>query len=118
MKDMFKQAVPILKTLGRDPVTFRTRDINEGEESLWDKLQHGKSYYVDTDTGTIAEDQHQEKVYRQADALEDSILFPDEGNALFKLNSNTLAKLEVRMPNAEYVTLRTRPGHRRRDRPV
>ena len=99
MKDMFKQAVPILKTLARDPVTFRTGDIREGEESLWNIIQHGQSYYVDTNTGTIAEDQHQDLFYNEADALEDCILFPDEGNALFKPNSNALAKLEGRMPN-------------------
>ena len=99
MKDMFKQAIPILKTLARDPVTFRTRDIKEGEESLWNMIQHGQSYYVDTNTGTIAEDQHQDLFYNEADALEDCILFPDEGNALFKPNSNALAKLEERVPN-------------------
>ena len=99
MKDMYKQAVPLLKTLARDPVTFRTRDMKEGEESLWDTIQHGQSYYVDANTGTIAEDQHQDLFYNEADALEDCILFPDEGNALFKPNSNALAKLEGQMPN-------------------
>lgn len=99
MKDMYKQAVPILKTLARDPVTFRTRDIEQGEESLWDIVQHGQSYYVETNTGKTAEDQHQELFYNEADALEDCILLPDEGNALFKPNSNALAKLEGRMPN-------------------
>ena len=99
MKDMFKQAVPILKTLARDPVTFRTRDAKEGEDTLWDLIQRGSSVYVDVETQTIAEDQHEELFYSEADALEDLILFPDEANALFKPNANALQKIEGRVPN-------------------
>ena len=93
-----------MKTLSRDPVTFRTRDTKGGEETLWDMVQRGRSQFIDLERRTIAEDQHDELFYNEADALEDRILFPQEHtekNPLFKPSqgSNAVNKLENSLPN-------------------
>ena len=101
LKDMWKPAASILKSLARDPETSRTRDAKEGEETLWDLIQRSKSHFIDTKTQTIAEDQHEDIFYSEADALEDCILFPvdNQESALFKPNSNAIDKLLGKVPN-------------------
>lgn len=102
MKDMYKQAAPIMKTIHRDPDTFRPRDAKAGEETLWDLVQRSKSQFIDTETQTVAEDQLEYLFYSEADALEDYILFPDEhleGDTVYRPHANALEKLARKGPN-------------------
>lgn len=78
LKDLYRPAAPILKTLTRDPETFRTRDAMEGEETIRDMIQRGKSHFIDTERQVVAENQHEDLFYNEADGLEDMVLFPEE----------------------------------------
>lgn len=102
MKDMYKQAAPIMKTIHRDPDTFRPRDAKAGEKTLWDLVQRSKSQFIDTKTQSVAEDQLEYLFYSEADALEDYILFPDEhleGDIVYRPHVNALEKLAGKAPN-------------------
>lgn len=84
MRDLYNPAAATLKTITRDPVTFRTRDIKPGDEvmSIWDEIQRGRSHLLNPKGRTLeeqfAEDPHASKFYNEADMLEDAILFPEE----------------------------------------
>ena len=99
---MYARAAPILKSLAREPETFRTRDAREGEETILDTIMRGKPQWMDMARQTVAEKRHDEIFYNEADALEDLVLFPEEqsgGSALFKPSKSAVEKLVGRVPN-------------------
>ncbi|MCJ1457569.1 hypothetical protein MMC28_007937 [Mycoblastus sanguinarius] len=95
---MYRPAAPILKTITRDPITFRTRDIKPGEQvnSIWDEVLRGQSRMINTEGKTLesqlAEDLHESKFYNEADAVEDAVLFPEE---ISKGELNALSKVSL-----------------------
>ena len=102
MKDVYAQAAPILKSLAREPKTFRTRDARDGEESIWDTIVRGKSQFIDIEQQEVSEDQLEEIFYNEADAMEDLVLFPTEstaGEALFKPSKSAVDKLVGSVPD-------------------
>ncbi|KAL8954154.1 MAG: hypothetical protein Q9222_000038 [Ikaeria aurantiellina] len=102
LNDGYEPAAYILKTLARGSGTSRTRNAKEGEETLWDELQRGKSQFIDMDRQAVSEDQHEDLFYNEADALEDTILFPEEHGktqSLFKPSANAVNELENSRPN-------------------
>ena len=89
---------------------MRTRDIRPVEEvnSIWDDIQCGHMCIVNTD-GKFAEGEQGEaddipKLYKQADSLEDAILFPEEVSedncvTLYKGKTNDLEKFVTSDPD-------------------
>ncbi|KAK4693776.1 hypothetical protein P7C71_g3680, partial [Lecanoromycetidae sp. Uapishka_2] len=83
-QDRYNPAAATLKTITRDPVTFRTRDIRLGEDvtSIWDEVQRDREPDPDGETleSQIIDDADKSKsyFYNEADMLEDAVLFPEE----------------------------------------
>lgn len=94
-----------MRTIVRDPTTFRARDKKPGEDAvtLWDEVSES-TFHISTmaydDDGDDEEDKRRRdwKVfYNEADALQDAVLFPDELNttdavAKFRMISNTVSQ--------------------------
>ncbi len=84
MDDLYIPAASTLRTITRDLVTFRTRDIKPGEdvESIWDEIERRPGHVLNPRGETletqIAEDFPQHVFYNEADVLEDAVLFPEE----------------------------------------
>ena len=84
MRDLYNPAESVLRTITRDSVTLRARDIKPGEvvDSVWDTIQKGKmsSWMVDNGTRerTECHEPDLSKYYNEADVLEDAILFPEQ----------------------------------------
>ena len=84
MRDLYNPAESVLRTITRDAVTLRARDIKPGEvvDSVWDTVQKGKmsSWKVDNRTRerTESHEPDMSKYYNEADVLEDAILFPEQ----------------------------------------
>ena len=84
MRDLYNPAASTLKTITRDPLTFRTRDIKAGEDvkSIWDEIQGGRGYVLNPSSPTLKprdiDDVAKSKFYNEADMLEDAVLFPEE----------------------------------------
>lgn len=84
MQDFYNPAASTLKTITRDPATFRTRDIKPGEDvkSIWDEIRRGRGCVLNPDGTTlksqIVDDPDKSKFYNKADMLEDTVLFPEE----------------------------------------
>ncbi|KAI9694857.1 MAG: hypothetical protein M1822_000473 [Bathelium mastoideum] len=103
--DFYRAALPILKTLTRDQTTGRYRDIRPGEsvDSLADDLTGPHSNFrfgKNLDKETAPEGLW----YHEADALEDSILFPEEtyrkgSSALVKTKPNRLTQWDEQGPD-------------------
>lgn len=93
---------PILKTLTIDNDTGRVRDIrpDENAKSMWDEM--GKNitdYRWQSSNGQFFEDIPRSLLYTEADALEESILFPEntlDGKVSKRFNTveNDLTKFE------------------------
>ena len=83
-RDLYNPAESVLRTITRDTVTLRARDIKPGEvvDSVWDTIQKGKmsSWMVDNATreSTECHEPDLSKYYNEADVLEDAILFPEQ----------------------------------------
>ncbi len=83
-RDLYNPAESVLRTITRDTVTFRARDIKPGEQvdSIWDTIQKGRmsSWGVESNTREPKEFQEPDlsKFYNEADVLEDAILFPEQ----------------------------------------
>lgn len=83
---------PVLDTITRDPITKRARDLRPGsdEESIFQRLTGSKAQHMfgnafkthsaDDLNETLDPKLAYSLFYNEADALEDSILFPDEFN--------------------------------------
>ncbi|KAL5383648.1 hypothetical protein DPSP01_005754 [Paraphaeosphaeria sporulosa] len=92
VKDMFKVCAPIFETITMEKETSRVRSIKPGEEveSMWDRIEanaHAFQYNPHQKTPQdlkIGIDQT--FVYTEADEIEDSILFPEEGTGEMKDN--------------------------------
>ena len=107
---MYKPAASVLRTLTRDPLTMRTRDIKPGEDvlSIWDETQLGKfttGYYdVKTLLSQHSEGTYPSVFYNEADVLEDAVLFPDESTqgtsvALYSGKINELESFVKKAPD-------------------
>ena len=83
-RDLYNPAESVLRTITRDTLTLRARDIKPGEvvDSVWDTIQKGKmsSWMVDSGTQERTESHEPDlsKYYNEADVLEDAILFPEQ----------------------------------------
>ncbi|KAL1606580.1 hypothetical protein SLS60_003985 [Paraconiothyrium brasiliense] len=92
VKDMFKICAPIFESITIEKGTSRVRSIKPGEEvqSMWDFLRanaHAFRYNPgNKDPQTMNEGIDQTFVYTEADEIEDSILFPEEGTGEMKDN--------------------------------
>jgi hypothetical protein len=102
---------PVLRTITRDRVTYRARDIRPGEQaqSIWDELHadgnkfvfgpvwlDGSSEFRDEATNS---DAVWKFFYNDGDAAEDAVLFeahlkPDQAKQKFQEISNSITKLE------------------------
>jgi len=104
--DMYNLAGPVLKTLHKDKVTYRVRDIKLGEDipSVWDSLHaEGLQFFYGELTDDINESMKRvmdnpnkfprNLFYNEADALEDEILFPEE-RAAENLDPSQIGKIE------------------------
>ena len=88
--DCYQPAAPVLRTIMRDRDTMRCRDVREGENSIFDDLQHPESRSMDmiisvsrdgrspTKRRDMTADEMHERYYNEIDAAEDEILFPEE----------------------------------------
>ncbi|KAF1961597.1 hypothetical protein CC80DRAFT_462884 [Byssothecium circinans] len=90
LKDMFSACAPIFKTITKDKRTERMRSIKPGEdvESLWDGLSttaHAWRFRPKNPQDMLEGIDDSFK-YTDADELEDSILFPEEGSGEMKDN--------------------------------
>ena len=83
-QDLYNPAESALRTITRDTVTLRARDIKTGEQvdSIWDTVQKGRmsSWLLENNTQKPTEFHEPDlsKFYNQADVLEDAILFPEQ----------------------------------------
>ena len=83
-RDLYNPAQSILRTITRDTVTLRAREIKSGEQadSIWDTIQKGRmsSWGLDNNTQERKEIHEPDlsKFYNEADVLEDAILFPEQ----------------------------------------
>jgi hypothetical protein len=111
LREYYKLASPILKTLTRDKATMRARTIKPGEKamSIWDEIIDPRStiraYKQNQQEVKIAETVKYH-IYNQADVLEDEILFPEEmsenrKNELFKENPSSIVKFERGGPQTD-----------------
>jgi hypothetical protein len=107
--DTYNPAEHVLKTICKDPETYRPRDIRPGEEvlSIWDDLHHeGTTFFygklrdhLDESDPTIRRVFDEPNkfprslFYNKADELEDEILFPEE-RAEKKLDPLDVGKVE------------------------
>ncbi|KAL9600390.1 MAG: hypothetical protein Q9219_003240 [cf. Caloplaca sp. 3 TL-2023] len=112
IQDMYNPLAPILKTLTRDRVTFRTRDFKLGEDgrSLWDDVQSGQNRMVDPEGKTPEErllpDLDVSHFYGEPDALEDEVLFQERlstetATALYSGRTNALQDFVDSSPDFE-----------------
>ncbi|KAJ4356406.1 uncharacterized protein N0V89_004439 [Didymosphaeria variabile] len=92
VKDMFKICAPIFESITIEKDTSRVRSIKSGEEveTMWDFLRanaHAFQYNPGNENPqTMNEGIDQTFVYTEADEIEDSILFPEEGTGEMKDN--------------------------------
>ncbi len=96
--DLHTPLAPILKTLTYDGDSWRRRDIQEGEEveSTWDELvSDNANLQWRTPHGHVSKDMPKHLIYTEADALEDEILFSDNGQGRFKAIKNGLTEFET-----------------------
>lgn len=109
--DYHKAATPILKTLTRDE-SGRFRDIRPGEsaKSVYDDVTDPKTRFIfHTSHGNVTEDMPRHLQYREADALEDAVLFPDENDGMdeprkrFKTIRSQLTKYTERGPTDDFI---------------
>lgn len=105
--DFYSAAAPILKTLTRDKSTLRCRDIQPGEsvKSIFDHIS-GPGCHFGFGENLDEEEPPKGVWYDEADAVEDSILFPDEasGNApdaLVKTKPNRITQWEEKGPDMD-----------------
>ncbi|KAL8925664.1 MAG: hypothetical protein Q9208_003347 [Pyrenodesmia sp. 3 TL-2023] len=116
MRDMYNPAAHILKTLTRDPVTFRTRDIRPGEEvtSIWDETRRARFRLLNPrgrprESTAFEEDPSEldsSYFYGEPDVLEDEVLFPEElstetSKALYSGKASALDDFVHNGPNWE-----------------
>ncbi|PGH06359.1 hypothetical protein GX51_02369 [Blastomyces parvus] len=74
-------SAPYLKTVTKDPETYRIRDIKPGEqaESVHDAYEREDTIFrFRTSKGKLGTGLPNQMKYNEADALEDAILFPEE----------------------------------------
>ncbi|EEQ92317.2 uncharacterized protein BDCG_07437 [Blastomyces dermatitidis ER-3] len=74
-------SAPYLKTVTKDPKTYRIRDIKPGEqaESVHDAYEREDTIFrFRTSKGKVGTGLPSQMKYNEADALEDAILFPEE----------------------------------------
>lgn len=103
MHSLYEPMEPILRSLTREVGTQRTRDIRPGEQarSIWDDIQSSSMIFLDphAEDGR-APDVGADICYQEADALEDSVLFPEgQGKALFKSKLNAVDKFVKTFPD-------------------
>ena len=83
-QELYNPAESALRTITRDTVTLRARDIKPGEQvdSVWDTIQKGRmsSWLLENNTQKPTEfvEPDLSKFYNEADVLEDAILFPEQ----------------------------------------
>ena len=83
-QDLYNPAESALRTITRDTVTLRARDIKPGEQvdSIWDTVQKGRmsSWLLENNTQKPTEFHEPDlsQFYNEADVLEDAILFPEQ----------------------------------------
>ena len=80
MTDLYNPARSILETLTREKSTMRVRDIKPGEQvdSLWDDILRGRCTTLVLGKREVGGDPWDGCFYNRADAVEDTILFPEE----------------------------------------
>lgn len=109
-KDSYKLLGPILETLTRDAESFRVREIRANEDavkSIFDDINSEDTVFkMFNERRQPLEKAHKDLFYKEADALEDKILFAEEdvGPGLGLLageDTNKLNKLEHEGPNME-----------------
>ena len=105
--DFYSAAMPILKTLTYDEETGRYRDIRPGEavESVADRV-NGPKFHIRFGENLDQDEAPEDLWYNEADAIEDSILFPEEalGNtsdALVKHKLNRISQWEEKGPDMD-----------------
>ena len=107
IKDMFSVSAPIFKTITRDKDTDRVRSIRPGEdvETMWDNLDRSAAAWRwnpnEPGPDNVVEGIDESFVYTEADEIEDSILFPEEGSGemkdnLFRANLSHMELFEKR----------------------
>ena len=100
---MYGPSSGILKTLTREPETYRTRDLRPGADAktIWDDVLEGVARYYDYQKLGETDDQHVNYWYNKADILEDDILFPSDrqGKALYKANRPAVDRHADRQPD-------------------
>jgi hypothetical protein len=108
--DIYNPMESVLRTVTRDPITFRARDIRPGEEveSIWDELHAEGSTFVfgpvtingpgEFEDKSTNQQQMWDTFYNESDAAEDLVIFGEdqESGAVkqFKGISNSITKLE------------------------
>lgn len=91
----------MLETLTHEPVTYRTRDIRPGEDvlSIWDDILAAEEKSWDDEKNDAAEAECRSDFYREADALEDAVLFPaEQGYARYKGNRTAIEQIMKSVP--------------------
>lgn len=89
---MFKVCAPIFETITIEKETSRVRTIKRGEkvQSMWDHVQaNARAFQFSSRNKSsqgLKEGFDQTFVYTEADEIEDSILFPEEGTGEMKDN--------------------------------
>ena len=102
----------MLKTITRDTVTLRARDIKPGEQvdSIWDTIQKGRmsSWGLDNNTKEATEFHEPDlsKYYNEADVREDAILFPEQAasgtvSGLFRGHETAMQDFMTKGPDWE-----------------
>ncbi|KAF1978912.1 hypothetical protein BU23DRAFT_595428 [Bimuria novae-zelandiae CBS 107.79] len=103
VKDMFKICAPIFETITMEKDTHRVRSIKPGEdvESMWDffKANAQAFQYRPKNPQDMKKGLDPAFIYTEADAIEDAILFPEEGTGemndhVFRANPSTIEMFE------------------------
>src|SRR2546423_8623784 len=80
-KDFYRPVSHVLKTITREEKTHRVRDIKPGEvvESIWDQIADPRAKFLFIGSNTeLRPEAHHHLLYNESDALEVSVLFPEE----------------------------------------
>ena len=79
--DFYRPAAHVLRTITREETTHRVRDLKPGEvvESIWDQITDPRAKFVFSGTDNeLQPGTPHYLLYKEADALEDAVLFPEE----------------------------------------
>lgn len=108
---MFKVCEPVFRTLHQEKDSSRVRSIKPGEDvkSMWDQLETNAHAFKYTPGNHNPQEMKagidETFVYTEADEIEDSILFPEEGTGemkdnVFRANPSLLEMFEKK-PNID-----------------